>query len=321
MTDEHGSSGPDRQTSGVTIGDVFGGIWNSIIAGGDVIVQIFTGSDERRAQRNRRAMLELVRNTWIKGVLEQSLHGAAMIELGMKERADAVERPWDVIVQMPNQPGRQLPPGTKIIDVFGEANGALLVLGEPGSGKTTMLLDLAREAIARAEEDLTQPIPVIFNLSSWAERREPLAEWLVEELNTRYSIPKRIAQQWVENEDLLLLLDGLDEVKPECRAACVEAINGFRQEHGLTPLVVCSRVSDYEALTVRLKLQGAVLLQSLTPKQVDQYLERAGSGLSAVRRFLQQDPTLQELAQMPLMLSVMTLAYQGMSAEHPGSLD
>jgi hypothetical protein len=46
-------------------------------------------------------MLQLVRNTWIKGVLEQSLHGAAMIELGMEERADAVERPWDMIVQMP----------------------------------------------------------------------------------------------------------------------------------------------------------------------------------------------------------------------------
>jgi len=44
-------------------------------------------------ERYRRALLGLVRNTWIKGVLEQSLHGAAMIALGMEERADAVERP------------------------------------------------------------------------------------------------------------------------------------------------------------------------------------------------------------------------------------
>ena len=184
-----------------------------------------------------------------------------------------------------------------------------------------MLLELARDTIARAEEDPTQPIPVVFNLSSWAEERQSIAEWLVEELNVKYNIPKRIARPWVENDDLLLLLDGLDEVKQEHRDACVEAINGFRQEHGLAPVVICSRVADYEALTTRLKLQGAVLLQSLTSQQADQYLEGEGTELLAVRRTLQHDATLQGLAQSPLMLSIMTLAYRGISVEDLGSLD
>ncbi|MBU0703467.1 MAG: NACHT domain-containing protein [Chloroflexi bacterium] len=287
----------------------------------NVITNIFRGSTaEQRALRNRQAMLQLVRNTWVKGVLEQSLHGAAMIELGLEERADAVERPWDMVLQTPDRPNRQLSPGTKIIDVFDEMSQALLILGEPGSGKTTMLLELARDTIARAEEYPVQPIPVVFNLSSWAEKRQPIAEWLVEELNTKYNIPKRIARRWVENDELLFLLDGLDEVILEHREDCVKAINDFRREH-LIPLVVCSRIADYRALTTKLKLQGAVLLQPLTPQQIDEYLGGASTELSAVRETLHNDTALQELAQSPLMLSIMALAYKGMSVEDLQSLD
>ena len=47
---------------------------------------------------------------------------------------------------------------------------------------------------------------------------------------------------------VLPLLDGLDEVKAGHRAACVDAINAFRQSHGLLPLAVTSRAVDYEAL-------------------------------------------------------------------------
>jgi tetratricopeptide (TPR) repeat protein len=317
MTGNSRHSDATDQSPGVTIGDVIGGIRGSIIAGRDVILGT---SAEQRAQRNRRAMLELVRNTWIKGVLEQSLHGAAMIELGMEERADAVEHPWEMVLQMPDRPNRELPPGTKIVDVFDEMNQSLLILGEPGSGKTTTLLELARGAIARAENDLTRSIPVVFNLSSWAEKRQPLTEWLVEDLNTKYYIPKKVARPWVENDNLLLLLDGLDEVEREYRDTCVDAINKFCQEH-LMPLAVCSRTADYQALTTQLKFHGAVLLQPLTSEQIDQYLAGVGTELLAVRTTLRYDPTLQELAQTPLMLSVMTMAYRGMSVEELGSLD
>jgi hypothetical protein len=321
-----GSSETKGQTDGVTIGDVEGGIRDTVTAGHDVtigqrITNFFLGSTEQqRAQRNRQAMLKLVKDFWVKGVLEKSLHGAAMIELGLEERPDAVENPWDMVLQTEEE-RRSLPSGTRIIGVFDEMGGSLLILGEPGSGKTTMLLELARDTIARAEQDPTQPIPVVFNLSSWAEKRQPIADWLVEELNTRYNVPKRVARRWVENDDLLLLLDGLDEIKPECREACVKAINDFRQEHGLTPIVACSRVADYEALTYRLKLQGAVLLQPFTPQQIDEYFGSAGTGLLIARELLEHDPALQELARTPLMLSIITLTHQGMSVEDLQPLD
>ena len=100
--------------------------------------------------------------------------------------------------------------------------------------------------------------------------------------------------------------------RSEHREKCVNAINQFLQDH-LVPIAVCSRITEYESLSTRLKLHGAVLLQPLTTQQIDAYLDRAGPALSIVRTALQQDVQLSELAKSPLMLSIMALAYQGMS--------
>ena len=114
-------------------------------------------------------------------------------------------------------------------------NQALLIMGSPGSGKTTLLLEVARDLLDRATEHVTYPIPVVFPLSTWAESRRPIAEWLVDELNLRYYVHRKIGQEWVDTDQIAPLLDGLDEVKPEHRVACAEAINAFRQDHGLLP--------------------------------------------------------------------------------------
>ena len=59
----------------------------------------------------------------------------------------------------------------------------------------------------------------------------------------RYYVPRKLAQTWVNGEQVLPLLDGLDKVAPEHRAACVEAINTFRSRARTGPLgCVQSRV-------------------------------------------------------------------------------
>src|SRR3954464_14425807 len=207
---------------------------------------------------NRRRMLKVVRETWIDGYLKHSLDNLVRIELGLEEKPDAISRPWDAIVQQPDRAPRPLPPDQAMGDIFDELGQALLILGAPGAGKTTLLLELTRDLLDRTEQDASYRMPVVFHLSSWAVRQRPLADWLVDELAERYHIPRKLAQAWADAEQVLPLLDGLDEVAPEHRAACVDAINAFRQQHGLVPLALCCRAADYEALPTRVELSGAV---------------------------------------------------------------
>src|SRR6266568_1704907 len=112
--------------------------------GGSATVNVYQSPPTLKNQ-NRQRLLAKVQAFWIKGVLEQSLYGAAVIELGMREQPDAVTNPWRLFVEQPDQSGHSLPLGTPITHVYDDAAGELLILGEPGSGKTTLLLQLARD--------------------------------------------------------------------------------------------------------------------------------------------------------------------------------
>ncbi|MFZ0547235.1 MAG: BTAD domain-containing putative transcriptional regulator, partial [Candidatus Promineifilaceae bacterium] len=259
-------------------------------------------------RRPLRILLDKVKSFWVEGVLENSLHGAALLELGMELRPGEVDYPWGLVIQRPGEERYALPGGLSMADVFDDNGQALLILGEPGSGKTTMMLDLARTLVQRAEAGDRHLIPVVFNLSSW--RSGPLINWLEIELNEKYLIPRKIGRQWLADDQLLPLLDGLDEVNIDRRDDCVQAINEYRQAHGLVPLVVCSRVSEYEELAVKLKLENAVLLQPLSDAQIDNYLAAAGGRLEALRQKLAIDAEMREMARTPLMLSIMSLTYQ-----------
>lgn len=273
-----------------------------------------------------------MRNFWVKGVLNQSLHDQVLISLDLEERPDAVTPPWNLMLGTNTQLPQELPANTSVLSLFdriGEGR-TLLILGEPGSGKTNTLLQLARDLIARAEEDVDHLIPVIFNLSSWtgmmakaAKRKSrsapstqvTIADWLITELNGKYQVPKQVAMNWVKKQQLLLLLDGLDEVQQADRDDCVAALNTFQQTHN-TEIVVCSRIEDYEALQHRLDFQTAIYLRSLTQDQIFRYLNTLEADLTGLRTLLETDPELQELAQSPLMLNLMVLSYQGIAAEN-----
>ncbi len=276
---------------------------------------------EAPTNHNRHVMLQRVKTYWLVGVLQESLHGAEMIDLAMTYRSNAVANAvassaladW----QQPENllPGElfdtPLPLGTSITSVYDEAEGTLLIMGEPGAGKTTVLLQLVSDLLLRAEMDGRHPIPVVFSLASWAGSL-PLGDWMVNELATRYEVPRRLGQAWLKNGELLPLLDGLDEVELEQRIPCAHAINQFRQRYMRLPTVVTCRIKDYEALATRLNLAQAIVLQPLSLEQIDHYLGSMGPRLAGLRAALQTDMTLRELAESPLMLSMMTLAYYRM---------
>lgn len=273
----------------------------------------------RQEYHNRQALLNKVRNFWIKGVLEKSLYDKVLIELGLEKRNDAIAHPWNFLVKTDEEPQQPLPQGTKVIDVFDQlgTGRTLLILGEPGSGKTTTLLELTQELISRAEQDIAKNlIPVVFHLSSWSGEKQDISAWLVEELNTKYQVPKKIGESWVKEQQLIFLLDGLDEVWTGYQDDCITALNKFHQDYS-PEIVVCSRTEEYENLSNRLNFQIAVYLMSLTPKQVRRYLESnsLSTEFSRLRSLIKQDKVLQELAQSPVMLNFIILAYRGLDIE------
>jgi WD40 repeat protein len=287
------------------------------VAGRDINITQYSRED-RLDQRNRTILLDKVHQFWIEGVLEKSLHGVALLELGVASRETAVDHPWETLVQsMDSDKTQMLPKGQNLLETFDSFNKTLLILGGPGTGKSTTMLELADQLIDRARDDLDAQVPVVFNLSSWDDRTI-IGDWLIEELNIKYGVPTRVGRQWIADETITVLLDGLDEVDASHRDDCVDAINKFRMVHGLTGAVVTSRTAEYEALRFRLKLEGSIQLQPLTDKQIDSYLKESGEGLEALRAALKEDPALRELARTPLMLTVMVLSYSNVDMKAMG---
>ena len=333
MTAENQNKGPSQEGGGDRNLNIQGSMDESNIVVGDhntiqhinVFSPIAVGSTasassqllSKQEYRWRQVLVNNVKHYWLEGVLKKSLHNQALIELGLEERSQAVASPLTGVGEFPDEPSRALPEGTQAISIFDElgAGRTLLILGEPGAGKTTTLLKLAQSLIERIGDDLSQPIPIILNLSSWAKKRQPIEKWLVQDLYETFQVSKSLGEIWITDEQLVLCLDGLDEVEAKHRNACVEALNQFIQAHGRTEMVVCSRIKDYEALAERVKLHSAIYVQPLTPQSVDQYLEKAGEQLTALKIVLNQNAEIKAFAASPLILSVMSLVYQGCSRD------
>jgi hypothetical protein len=59
--------------------------------------------EDERADRNRGRMIQKVRTIWMDGVLKKSIFQEVCILLGLSERPDAVERPFDLLVRRPDE--------------------------------------------------------------------------------------------------------------------------------------------------------------------------------------------------------------------------
>ena len=189
--------------------------------------------------------------------------------------------------------------GENILEAFNldHVDRKLLILGEPGSGKTTTLLKLAEALIAQFET--TNQVPYVFELSAWQDDRQPILDWLTEQLKLYHSdIDLKVSHQWIKHSKLLPFLDGLDELGIERQRKCVEKINDFAAFLG-QQVVVCCRSNEYAEGQVKLdKLNGALCLQPLTPEQIERYLRRSLRRMDILQA-LKTQPELTALLDQP----------------------
>jgi flagellar biosynthesis GTPase FlhF len=274
----------------------------------------------KQEYRNRQALLSQM-GTEVESRLAQSLHHAVLLNLGKEQQPHQVQRPWDVSVKVGEQRSFQLPSQTSILEVFENPviNGKFLILGKPGGGKTTTLLELAQALVERAETDSDAPIPVILELSEWRtvrnkeENDHAIKEWILSQLRSK-GVSKEIREQWIREKELVLLLDGLDELPSERQAKCVRAINQFLDsEFSPLHLVVCSRKEEYEEYEEVLHLNGAICLEDLSVEQIQHYF--ASVNLGEFWESIKDSEKIVNFISQPLFLAITSIAYQQIDVE------
>jgi hypothetical protein len=208
-----------------------------------------------------------------------------------------------------------------LIATFGREDiaGKLLILGTPGAGKTTALLSLAEQLVCGAIAKPKTVIPVWFELSTWRDDNQSIRDWLVEQLYDLHGGDRKAKryEQWLDQQVLLPLLDGLDELGLERQRKCTLKLNEFA--HHYPQLVVCCRFREFEQVDIKLNnLNGAVRLEPLSNKQMQAYLESIGR--SQLWSVIQSTSTLHNLLEptdegdpgllrMPLFLTLAATAY------------
>ena len=243
--------------------------------------------------REQKSLLSTIKRE-IFDQLENSLSGAFLIPLMMESQPDQVKREREFNLRISDKASKSIPQNQSILQTFDEMQGKLLILGDPGSGKSTTMLELAKELCERAKRDTEQPIPLLFNLASWNNKRKTIYDWLLSELDSKYGVQSEVGRQWLKDKCLLPMLDGLDEVEPKYQTSCVQAINQFlHSEFRSIFLVVGCRQEVYQKVIrekchnanyqlyeetdavgqeTRLHLNGCVLIRPLTDQQIQEYL-------------------------------------------------
>lgn len=133
-----------------------------------------------------------------------------------------------------------------------ETKDGLLIVGEPGAGKTVLLLKVALNLLENTNLKEKQPFPVIFNLASWNKDYKDFGEWLKAMLVSGNGLSKDFAERLLREKRFILLLDGLDELArndeaeaDKTRAACLESLNNYLDGE---KTLICCRIDEFAAM-------------------------------------------------------------------------
>jgi formylglycine-generating enzyme required for sulfatase activity len=153
----------------------------------------------------------------------------------------------------------------------------LVILGEPGAGKTTTLWKILSDRALKAKDEPHAPLPVLVRLGAWDEK-----DWAATVAGALGPLGAHYAALLNERR-LIFLLDGLNELPAAGRDAHLAELRALLQHcqrHDLVVAVTC-RELDYTG-ALDLNLPGRVTIMPLDPIRVhafvNAYLEEPGKG-------------------------------------------
>jgi hypothetical protein len=232
--------------------------------------------------------------------------------------------------------------------VFGMVpSGRLVVLGDPGSGKTMLLVNMVLALLAPAQRASGSCVPVLLSAASWNPTAQDLHTWIAEQLVLTYpglgepaqSVGEEVnrAQALLAGQLLLPILDGLDEIPADVRGSAIDQINASLQSGD--QLIVSSRPDGYPAASgpagdrvVVIHEASVVVLRPLSAMAAVDYLVRDSEGPQSASRWepvlavltasatsAEKPPVVQALS-TPLALGLARVIYNPRQNERMKSL-
>ena len=206
------------------------------------------------------------------------------------------------------------------IDVANEKQ-YLMVLGGPGIGKSTFLRKLGLEALRTFHHEQAvyhhRKIPVLLELKRFEADDIDIALLIAEEFgNCGFPSPEDFVQQALRQGNLLILLDGLDEVPTENLDNVICTIQDFVDRYDQNRFVGSCRTAAYHGGFTRFSDVG---MADFDNEQIEQFIGNWFSSEQDTERAISQKcwETLQEaknkaakeLAHTPLLLTFLCLVY------------
>jgi len=173
----------------------------------------------------------------------------------------------------------------------------LVVLGEPGSGKTILLIRFVLELLSPSRRKEGGPVPIVLPIASWNPEVEDLRSWIEHWIATDPAGLARLtpdapgmAHALFQAGLILPILDGFDEIPYKMRGSAIDKINkAIKPGPGL---ILTSRTKEYSDAVhgkngIRMVLDGAagIKLCPLDASIVADYLKDASDSPEVAERW------------------------------------